>query len=329
MINNEKYMNKALKIVFAGTPEIAKTVLEHILVSGFKLELVLTQPDRPANRGKQITMSQVKELAVTQNIQVFQPESFKNNPDAVEIIRQLQPDIIVVVAYGLILPKQILEIPRLGCINIHVSLLPAYRGAAPIQRVILAGEKYTGVTIMQMDAGMDTGAILMQQKVAIDYIDTSKTLHDKLANLGAHMIVDYLSNYTKYIPIPQCTDGVSYAPKIEKTEANINWEEEATIIERKIRGFNPAPGCFTYLDGELIKIWQAKTVTQPAVKTAQSTPGTIITVDNHGIMVTCGNNSRLIITELQQSGGRRQLATQYIIGHANLVNKIFRAQIMR
>jgi methionyl-tRNA formyltransferase len=227
---------------------------------------------------------------------------------------------MVVVAYGIILPKQLLEIPRLGCVNIHVSLLPAYRGAAPIQRVILAGEKYTGVTIMQMDAGMDTGAILMQQQVTIDDTDTAKILHDKLANLGSHMIVNYLSNYTQYIPIPQNVDGVSYAPKIEKTETNINWDENAIIIERKIRGFNPAPGCFTYLDGELIKIWQAKTVIQPA---AQSIPGTIITADNHGIMVACGDNSRLIITELQRSGGRRQSAAQYIIGHTNLVNKIF------
>ena len=317
-------MNKILKIVFAGTPEIAKTVLENILASGFKIELVLTQPDRPANRGKQITMSPVKELAIGHNIEIFQPESFKNNHEAIDKIRQLQPDIMVVVAYGLILPKELLEVPRLGCVNIHVSLLPAYRGAAPIQRVILNGEKSTGVTIMQMDAGMDTGAILMQQQIAIENKETAKALHDKLASFGAQMIVDYLSNYNKYTLTPQSADGISYAPKIEKSEAKINWDEDAIIIERKIRGFNPTPGCFTHLDGELIKIWQAEVVSKPiSTIHCTNTPGTIIRADNQGMIVLCGNNSVLLITELQQAGGKRQAASQYIIGHAHLVNKIF------
>jgi methionyl-tRNA formyltransferase len=317
-------MNKSLKIVFAGTPEIAKIVFENILANGFKVELALTQPDRPANRGRQVTMPPVKELAVKHNIEVFQPDTFKNNPEVIDKIRQLKPDIMIVVAYGLILPRELLDVPRLGCVNIHVSLLPAYRGAAPIQRVILAGEKTTGVTIMQMDAGMDTGAILIQQKIAIEEKETAKTLHDKLAVSGARMIVEYLSDYKNYTAIAQSAQGVSYAPKIDKAEAKINWNEDARIIERKIRGFNPAPGCSSMLDGKLIKIWQVEVVLKPMpILQNVNISGEIIRADHQGIVVVCGNNSALLITELQYSGGKRQLADQYIMGHKGLKSKVF------
>ena len=180
-----------MKIIFAGTPEISRAILKHLLDNRFSIELVLTKPDKAANRGKKLTQSAVKELALEQNIEVLQPISFKNNPEMLNKLRDLQPDIMVVVAYGLILPQEVLDIPRLGCVNIHVSLLPRHRGAAPIQRAILAGDEITGVTIMQMNSGLDTGAILTQQQVAIAAGDTSLSLHDKLATLGGEMIVDY------------------------------------------------------------------------------------------------------------------------------------------
>lgn len=312
-------MTSDLKIIFAGTPEIAKTVLASVLAAGFKVDLVLTQPDRPKGRGQKLAMSPVKELALKHNIEVFQPLSFKQQPEALAKISALQPDIMIVVAYGLILPQSLLDIPKNGCVNIHVSLLPRHRGAAPIQRAILDGDSLTGVTIMQMDKGLDTGDILLQQPVEIANTDTSGSLHDKLAEVGADLIVEYLNVYQTLKPQAQSLDGVTYAHKIEKSEAAINWQEDAFIIERKIRGFNPAPGCFTYLEQagqnkSLVKVWSSSVV----AATTTQVPGTVISADKNKLYIACANGSVLGLNELQDAGKNRQSVVQYTQGHPNL-----------
>jgi methionyl-tRNA formyltransferase len=305
-----------MKIVFAGTPEIAQIVLDKLLTSGFNIDLVLTQPDRPSGRGQKLQASLVKELALQYNIPVFQPEKLRNNSEALAILQQLKPDIMIVVAYGLIIPEEILLLPKLGCINIHVSLLPKHRGAAPIQRAILEGDTVTGITIMQMDKGLDTGPILLQQQVEIVKDETSQTLHDKLAILGGQMIVEYLNNYRHIEAKAQGSNNVSYASKIEKHEAQINWNEPAEVIERKIRGFNPYPGAFSYLDTQLIKLWGAKVGPNLPKDTV---PGTIISLGNSEITVSCGNGTTLIITSLQSAGKKRQSSREYINGHPQLI----------
>ncbi|MFN8771133.1 MAG: methionyl-tRNA formyltransferase [Neisseriaceae bacterium] len=315
-------MNNELKIVFAGTPLISKVILENILTK-YKVDLVLTQPDRPKGRGKKIQPSPVKELALEQNIEILQPQSLKNNNIDLEKIRALNPDIMIVVAYGILLPVELLKIPRLGCVNIHMSLLPKLRGAAPIQRSIINGDDKTGVTIMQMDKGLDTGDILLQEEMLINDTDTSEILHNKLARLGSKLIAEYLYNYPSIKPIKQSTSGISYAHKIDKNEACINWNDNAKSIWYKIRGFNPSPGCYTYLDGQLIKIWQASIETKQHTKQ----PGTILEFSNDAICVACGNGTTLEITILQKSGKNRQTSKQFYIGHPNLIGAIFLSNI--
>lgn len=312
-------MRKKLNIVFAGTPEIAQIVLDKILNHGFNVSLVLTQPDRPKGRGQKIAMSLVKELALKNKIEVFQPVSFKNNPEAIKKIRDICPDVMIVVAYGLILPSEILAIPKNGCINIHVSLLPRHRGAAPIQRVILEGDKYTGVTIMQMDAGLDTGGILLQQNVEISPLENSGSLHDKLALIGADLIIKYLNGFEDLTVKPQELTGVTYAHKIDKTEALINWKEDAQIIERKIRGFNPFPGCYTNLNNKLVKIWKATLTNQ----VSKELPGTIICDGHEKLGVVCGDGVVLLINEIQEAGKSRQISCEYIHGHPNINDNHF------
>lgn len=313
-------MSKCLKIVFAGTPEIARLTLENILKHQFNVGLVLTQPDRPAGRGMKLTPSPVKLLALEHEIEVFQPNSFRNNPEALQKIRDFAPDIMVVVAYGLILPAELLSIPRLGCINIHVSLLPRWRGAAPIQRAVLAGDKFSGVTIMQMDEGLDTGAALLTEQIAISDDDTSGSLHDKLAHLGAEKVVEYLANPSHYIPQEQSSDGVSYAAKLSKEEAQINWSEPAALIVRKIRGYNPFPGSYSYLDGQLHKFWQAHIV-QGIQSEAQS--GTITYASNDKLWIVCGDGSVIGINEIQEAGAKRKTSAQYLQGKSDLVGQRF------
>jgi methionyl-tRNA formyltransferase len=312
-------MSTNLKIVFAGTPEIASTVLSNLIDSGFKIDLVLTKVDRPKGRGQKITMSPVKELSLLHNIPLLQPLSFKNDNLAIESIRELNPDIMIVIAYGLIIPEQLLNIPKYGCVNIHVSLLPRHRGAAPIQRSILEGDTTTGVTIMQMDSGLDTGDILLQQEIAIFPTDTAGTLHDKLAILGSKMIIQYLNNIDDIVKTPQDSSRATYAHKIEKAEALLDWSLDATLLSQKIRGFNPHPGCFTYLDGKLIKIWLSEVTNTISNKS----PGTIVKADKNGIYVSCGNSSVILLKELQDAGKSRQLASQYIQGHTALEGKVF------
>lgn len=317
-------MTDKLKIVFAGTPQIAQTVLAKILENDFNVELVLTQPDRPAGRGMKLTPSPVKELALQHNIEVFQPVGFRKDPTAIDKIRQLQPDIMVVVAYGLILPQELLDVPRLGCINIHVSLLPKWRGAAPIQRALLNGDQETGVTIMQMDAGLDTGAALIVAPLKIDDRDTSGTLHDKLAQLGAEKIVEFLSNPQDFPPVMQAAEGVSYAAKIEKSEAEIIWSEPAAVIERKIRGYNPFPGAFTSLNGELVKIWQAEMV---AGEKTSHVGGTIIRADKDKLWVAGGDGGIINILEIQEAGAKRKNTLQFVQGKNELIGNIFTRKV--
>lgn len=314
-------MQHPLKIIFAGTPEIAKITLEKILASGFKVDLVVTQTDKPAGRGRKLTASPVKQLALEHHIEVFQPLSFKTDPGSIEKILALQPDIMVVIAYGMILPQELIKIPRLGCVNIHVSLLPHLRGAAPIERAIIAGDSQSGVTIMQMDSGLDTGAILLQQSIDTDAHETSGTLHDKLANLGAAMIIDYLINYKKIKPTPQDSNQATYAHKIDKAEALINFNEDASVIERKIRGFNPTPGCFTYLDKQRLLIWEAYVAEQKTKLPA----GTILGHKDSGILLACGNDSILKVTKLQLAGRKIQNAREFCQGYTSLTGKILSA----
>ena len=306
-----------LKIVFAGTPEIARSVLATLLQSHL-VELVLTQPDKPSGRGKKVSYGVVKQLALEHGIEVLQPLKLKDNQQLLAKIASIKPDIMIVVAYGMILPAQVLNLPRLGCVNIHVSLLPRWRGAAPIQRAIIAGDAITGVTIMQMDSGMDTGGILLQESIAIASNDTSGVIHDKLAILSGSLILDYLANYKQIKPSPQPTTGVSYANKIDKSEALINWHELAEVIERKIRGFNPFPGMYTRLNGEIVKIWQAKL----SNSTSNSQAGTIIDISNGVVSVTCGQKTVLHLCELQLAGKNRQLAQQFINGKPDLIHKV-------
>jgi len=316
-------MNGKLRIVFAGTPEIAKVTLAKMLENGYIPELVLTQPDRPAGRGMKLAASPVKTLAVEHGIEVFQPVSFKKEPLALERIRDLKPDIMIVIAYGLVLPQELLDIPALGCINIHVSLLPRWRGAAPIQRAILAGDTETGVCIMQMDAGLDTGGILMQEKIIINSDDTSGSLHDKLAILGGEMLIRFLDNPKSYPVVLQNEAGVSYAHKINKPEAAINWSLPAEEVTRNIRGYNPFPGAYTFLNGILHKIWQAEIV--PDYTTIVKA-GTIITECNDGLLVACGDGKAISIMEIQEAGAKRKDIGQYLQGKSNLTNQQFKEE---
>lgn len=317
------FMQQPLKIIFAGTPEISQIVLKKILADGFKIDLVLTRADSPAGRGKKISISPVKETALEHNIEVFQPLSFKKNPEAINKLQELESDIMIVVAYGLILPEEVLSIPRLGCVNIHVSLLPHLRGAAPIQRAILAGDVQSGVTIMQMDKGLDTGPILMQESILVDKYETSGSLHDKLAILGADMIIHYLKNYASITPINQHDAYSSYAPKIEKSEALIDYNEDASLIWRKTRGFNPFPGSFTFLGKQRVLIWEAEV----ANEVTNLACGTIISSSSDGILVACGNNSVLKIKQLQLAGRKRQNAGDFVVGYGDLAGKIFSSSI--
>lgn len=300
-----------MKLIFAGTPEFAATALAAILAAGHEVALVLTQPDRPAGRGMALQASPVKRLAEQHGIPVFQPLTLKDAA-AQERVNAVGADVMVVAAYGLILPQAVLDMPRFGCINIHASLLPRWRGAAPIQRAILAGDARTGVCIMQMEAGLDTGPVLLSESLAIDAADTAATLHDRLADLGASLIVNALGR----LPLPvsaQAADGVTYAAKLEKSEALIDWSKSAVDIDRQVRAFNPFPVAMTTLDGVPLKVWTAQL--EPADRCCPNTlPGELIAADRRGIVVACGSGA-LCITELQKAGGKRLQAAQFLAGH--------------
>lgn len=308
-----------MRIAFAGTPEFARVALQRLHAAGFAIPLVLTQPDRPAGRGMKLQPSPVKQFALERQIEVAQPRSLrldgKYPEDAAAARAALESagiDVMVVAAYGLILPQWVLDLPRLGCLNIHASLLPRWRGAAPIHRAIEAGDAETGVTIMQMDAGLDTGAMLLEERVRIAPDDTTATLHDKLAGLGGRLIVEALEIAAcgGFRPRPQPAEGVTYAHKIEKTEAAIAWSLPADAIERRIRAFDPFPGASGQLRGETVKLWRARALMQGRGSVA---PGTIVAIDEHGIGVACGEG-RLEVTELQRPGGKRLAAADFLRG---------------
>jgi methionyl-tRNA formyltransferase len=308
-----------MRVVFAGTPEFARVALERLHAAGFTLPLVLTQPDRPAGRGMKLQPSPVKQFALANGIPVAQPRSLRLDgkyPDdaasARGALHAARPDVMVVAAYGLILPQWVLDLPRLGCLNIHASLLPRWRGAAPIHRAIEAGDAQTGVTIMQMDAGLDTGDMLLEERVAIAPEDTTATLHDKLAALGGRMIVEALELAAcgGFHPRKQPAEGVTYAHKIEKAEAAIDWSRPADAIARRIRAFDPFPGAAAQMGGETVKVWGARAQLQDG---GSADPGTVLAVDEHGIAVACGEG-QLVITQLQRPGGKRLAAADFLRG---------------
>ena len=294
-----------MKIIFAGTPRFAASALA-ALQNQHRVVAVLTQPDRPAGRGLKLAFSAVKQASLQYGLPVLQPASLKS----AEVERQIaafDADVMIVAAYGLILPKAVLQLPRYGCLNIHASLLPRWRGAAPIQRAIQAGDANTGITIMQMDEGLDTGDILLQHECPISERETAQTLQDKLAVIGANSILEALKllQEQRLMPIRQDDKAACYAPKLLKSEARIDWRQDARVIERTVRAFNPFPVCYADLDGTKIKIWQAALCAD-----RQGEPGRVIDTDKDGITVACGT-AALRLEVLQRPGGKPQPATQF------------------
>ncbi|UXH80779.1 methionyl-tRNA formyltransferase [Roseateles amylovorans] len=305
-----------MRVGFAGTPEFAAVALQALIDAGFTVPLVLSQPDRPAGRGMKLQASPVKQLALTHGIEVAQPRSLRLDgkfPEEAATGRDAlvaaKLDVLVVAAYGLILPAWVLQLPRLGCLNIHASLLPRWRGAAPIHRAIEAGDTDTGITIMQMDEGLDTGDMLLIERLSITSVDTTASLHDRLAALGGRMIVEALelAGGGGLKPRRQPDDGVCYAHKIDKAESQIRWEESAEQIARRLRAFDPFPGGATQLEAETVKVWRAEVV-EPADVAAE--PGTIVSVDTQGPVVACGQGT-VRLTELQRAGGKRLAASAF------------------
>jgi methionyl-tRNA formyltransferase len=305
-----------LRVAFAGTPDFAVPPLEALCASGHTLVAVLTQPDRPKGRGQQLASSPVKQAAQRHGLPVLQPQSLKNETVRAELAA-LRADVLVVVAYGLILPQAVLDLPRLGCVNIHASLLPRWRGAAPIQRAILAGDAETGVSIMQMDAGLDTGPVLLKRRISIAENDTGGSLHDKLAALGAPALLEALEGLANgTLPAePQPSTGVTYAEKLQKAEAPIDWSREAKAIERQVRAFNPWPVAETRLGGEQLRIFMARA--QDGSDGAA--PGTVISARGDAIVVACGAGE-LHIEELQRAG-RRPMAARELMKSCELAGQ--------
>jgi len=316
-----------MNVAFAGTPEFAETALAALHRAGFRIPLVLTQPDRPAGRGMKLHASPVKAFAEAHRIPVAQPRSLRLDgkfPDEAAVgqtaLEAAQPDVLVVAAYGLILPPWVLALPRLGCLNIHASLLPRWRGAAPIHRAIEAGDTVTGITIMQMDAGLDTGDMLLVEPIEIAADDTTASLHDRLAALGGRMIVEALELAAcgSLARRAQPADGVSYAHKIDKAEAAIDWREPADVIERRLRAFDPFPGATATLAGEAIKCWRGRVVP------GRGAPGAVLAVDEHGVTVACGDGA-LQLSQLQRAGGKRLAAAAFLQGNPITPGMVFEA----
>ena len=300
-----------MKVIFAGTPDFAAAALKAIAAAGFEIPLVLTQPDRPKGRGMQLAPSPVKQAALELGLRVAQPEKLRNNAEALQMLKEVEADVMVVAAYGLILPQDVLDTPKHGCLNIHASLLPRWRGAAPIQRAIEAGDAETGVCIMQMDIGLDTGGVVSEHRYAIQPTDTANEVHDALMNLGAAAIVadlQQLKTEDRLKSVKQPEEGVTYAQKLSKEEARIDWNESAAVIERKIRAFNPVPAAWVEYQGKPMKIWRAEVVAQ------QGSAGEVLSCSSDGLIVACGENA-LKITELQPSGGKRMDIAAFAAGH--------------
>lgn len=294
-----------MNILFAGTPEFAAVALDALLRAGHQVSLVLTQPDRPAGRGLKPQPSAVKQRALAHGLAVAQPATLKDET-VVAQLTSVAADVMVVAAYGLILPPQVLRLPRFGCLNIHASLLPRWRGAAPIQRAILAGDHETGITIMLMDAGLDTGAMLLAEAIPIADDDTAQTLHDKLAILGGRLIVRALDEQPA--AVAQDDKQATYAAKITRAEARIDWNLPAVQLDRVIRAFNPVPGAYAVWQGQPLKVWRA----EPA-PAATAAPGTVVRADAGGIVVAAGAGC-LRLLELQRAGGKRLPAGVFLAG---------------
>ena len=301
-----------MKIVFMGTPDFAVTVLEGILKTEHEVGLVATQPDKAKNRGKKIQYTPVKEKALAHGIPVLQPEKVRGNEEFLAKLREYQPDIIVVVAYGQILPKEILELPKYGCVNVHASLLPHLRGAAPIQRAIIDGDKETGVTIMQMDKGLDTGDILLVEKYRLAPKETGGSLFDKLSELGGPLLLQALdlAERGELSPVPQEHEKHTYAKMLTKALGEIDFNQSAEVVERLIRGLNPWPSAYTHLSGKMLKIWDADVVASET----KGEPGQIVQVDKDGFMVQTGKDL-LKINSLQLEGKKRMDAESFLRGY--------------
>jgi len=298
-----------MRLVFAGTPAFAAAVLQAVLGAGHEVALVLSQPDRPAGRGLRPLASPVKTVAVERGLQLAQLETLRSS-DALQVLSAVRAQVMVVAAYGLLLPASVLQLFALGCVNIHASVLPRWRGAAPIQRALLAGDRETGISIMRMDSGLDTGPVYLTRTIPIEPEDTAGSLHDKLAALGARCIIETLSalGTGDLQAVPQPAQGVTYAHKIQKQEAVIDWSQPATQIDRQVRAFSPQPGATTVLRGEALRVWRARAIMHPG-----SAPGRVIEPTDRGIVVGCGSGA-LVIEELQRAGARRLSAAQFLRG---------------
>jgi len=321
-----------MRVIFAGTPEFARVALARLLAAGFTVPLVLTQPDRPAGRGMKLQASPVKQCALDHGIAVAQPRSLrldgKYPEDAAaarDALLAAQADVMVVAAYGLILPQWVLDMPAKGCLNIHASLLPRWRGAAPIHRAIEAGDAETGVTIMQMDAGLDTGDMLLVEKTPIAPTDTTAVLHDRLADLGGRMIVEALELAAcgGLQPVPQPAEGVTYAHKIEKAESEIDWSLPAHVIGQRIRAFDPFPGASTALQGEAIKVWGYEI--DSCSRLSNERCGQILASGPEGVTVACGEGGALRLTILQRAGGKRLPVADFLRGFPLPVGQVLGA----
>ncbi len=305
-------MKKILpKVIFFGTPEFSIPSLTALIERNFPLELVITRPDRKRGRGQRLSAPPVKEQALAKGLKCYQPESLKR-PDVIDELAKYEPDCLVVVAYGQLIPREVIEIAPLGAVNVHPSLLPKYRGAAPIQRAIMAGEKITGVTIMLLDEGMDSGPILSQEKVEIGVDDTLGILHDKLAKKGAELLVNTLESYYvgEVSPKSQIHSEATFAPAIKKEECLIDWLQDASSISNLIRAIDPIPGAYTYWEGKILKVFK------PRVERIelQKTPGEVVEAAPHGLLVATGDGGGVRIREVQLAGQRRMTFAEFARG---------------
>jgi len=304
-----------LRLVFMGTAKLSCTILQALVdAPDFEVAAVVTQPDRPKGRQLKLQFSPVKDLARQLGLPLLQPERARDE-HFLQQLQQIRPDLMAVAAYGQILPQALLELPRFGCLNVHTSLLPKYRGAAPIQWAILNDEQQTGVTIMKMDAGLDTGPILTQAETKIEPQDTSETLHERLAQMGAYLLCQTIPKYTagKIQPCPQPAEGASYAPRIKKQDGRIDWSQPARVLWNRVRGLLPWPGAFTFVSAEtpprLLKIWSA----EPAK--GSGAPGEVLQADRSGLVIACGDGALRVLL-VQQEGGRRLVVSDFLTGHS-------------
>ena len=309
-----------MKIIFAGTPEFAAVSLDRLVQSRFEVPLVITQPDRRAGRGMGLSQSAVKQLAITHRLDIYQPETLSGN-DVFQKIVSCSADIMVVVAYGQLVPKSLLNAFPFGCVNVHASILPRWRGAAPIHRALMAGDEETGVCIMQLEEGLDTGPVYRMEKIQIESTDTTGLLHDKLAELGARALVETLSDTTNLdSPRSQSTEGATYARKITKDDSVVNWTQNCQEIDRLVRALNPYPGAIANLQNNTVKIWAAQPI--PSSGEITMRPGLVLEINERGILVACGEGT-LLLTSLQRQGGRRMSAAEFAAGQRTEVGQSF------